>query len=246
MKLSGKTALVTGGGIRLGRAFALALAEEGVHLAIHYHRSNEKAEETAAMARAKGVDAITVQADFNNPDSVRTVFPTLHQSYDAVDILINNAAIYLRGKGLETQQEDWEQQFRINLQAPFILTQAFAQQLPDSHPGRILNITDAQLIQHYPGHFAYRLTKAALIEMTYMFALELAPHITVNALALGIMLPLAGKEDEVDLQKVGEARIPLQRAGSPEIAAENALHLIKSDFTTGAVLRVDGGEYLSH
>ncbi len=246
MKLSGKTALVTGGGIRLGRAFALALAEEGVNLAIHYHGSREKAEETAAMAEAKGVRAITIKADFNVPDSVRAVFPTILQSFKAVDILINNAAIYLKGKGLETDQENWEKQFRINLQAPFLLTQAFAKQLPPSRPGRIVNITDAQLIQHYPGHFAYRLTKAALIEMTYMFALELAPQITVNALALGIMLPLAGKEDEVDLKEIGEARIPLKRAGSPQIAAENTLHLIKSDFTTGAVLRVDGGEYLSH
>jgi glucose 1-dehydrogenase len=246
MKLSGKTALVTGGGIRLGRAFSLALADKGVNLAIHYHGSREKAEETAAMAQSKGVRAITVQADFNAPDTVRSVFPTILQSFKVVDILINNAAIYLKGKGLETNQENWEKQFHINLQAPFLLTQAFAQQLPPSRPGRIVNITDAQLLQHYPGHFAYRLTKAALIEMTYMFALELAPQITVNALALGIMLPLAGKEGEVDLQEIGEARIPLKRAGSPQIAVENALHLIKSDFTTGAVLRVDGGEYLSH
>ena len=76
-----------------------------------------------------------------------------------------------------------------------------------------------------------------------MFALELAPHITVNALGLGIMLPLAGNED-VDLDAYAEKNVPLKRTGSPEIAARNALHLIKSDFITGAFLRVDGGQYL--
>ena len=76
-----------------------------------------------------------------------------------------------------------------------------------------------------------------------MFAKELAPRITVNALGLGIMLPLAGKED-VDLQEYARKNVPLLRTGSPEIAAENALHMIQSDFTTGAFLRVDGGQYL--
>ena len=79
--------------------------------------------------------------------------------------------------------------------------------------------------------------------MTRMFAKELAPKMTVKALGLGIMLPLAGKED-VDLRAYAENNIPLNRIGSPEIAAENALHLIKSDFTTGTFLRVDGGQYL--
>jgi len=109
--------------------------------------------------------------------------------------------------------------------------------------GSILNIADAQIIQQKPDHFAYRLTKQAVLEMTRMFAMELAPRITVNALGLGIMLPLAGKED-VDLDAYAQKHVPLGRVGSPEIAAENALHLIRSDFTTGAFLRVDGGQYL--
>ena len=243
MELKGKTALVTGGGIRLGRAYALALAREGVNLAIHYNRSAAPAEETAELARAEGVEAITVPADFNDPAAVDTVFPQILDHFEAVDILLNNAAIYLRGNGMATDREKWESQFRINLQTPFLLIQAFARQLPKGRPGRILNIADAQILQHRPDHFAYRLTKLALVEMTRMFALELAPDITVNALAPGIMLPLADRED-VDLEAYAEEYVPLKRTGSPEIAVENALHLIKSDFTTGAFLRVDGGQYL--
>lgn len=243
MELKGKTALVTGGGIRLGRAFALALAHEGANLVVHYNSSKNPAEETAQKARELNVRAVTVGANFNDIQAVKSIFPQALTHFDCIDILINNAAIYLRGSGLETTMENWEKQFRINLQAPFMLTQAFAHQLPAGRLGRVLNIADAQVIQRKPDHFAYRLTKNGLIEMTRMFACELAPQITVNALGLGIMLPLAGNEN-ADLQEYAEKHVPLNRAGSPDIAAQNALHLIKSDFTTGAFLRVDGGQYL--
>jgi len=243
MELKGKTALVTGGGIRLGRAYALALAREGVNLAIHYNRSASPAEETAQIASEMGVEAITVGADFNDLAAVEALFPEILSHFKVVDILINNAAIYLRGSGMETNREEWESQFRINLQTPFILIQNFASQLPQGRPGRILNIADAQILQHRPDHFAYRLTKLALVEMTRMFALELAPDITVNAFAPGIMLPLADRED-VNLEAYAKTHVPLRRTGNPEIAVENALHLIRSDFTTGAFLRVDGGQYL--
>ncbi len=243
MELKGKTALVTGGGIRLGRAFALALAKEGVNLIIHHNSSEEPAEKTAQEARKHDVEAMTIKADFNDLSAVNNVFPQALEVFPFIDILINNAAIYLKGKGLETDREIWEKQFRINLQTPFLLIQDFAQQLPKVRQGRVLNIADAQIVQHRLDHFAYQLTKVALVEMTRLFASELAPNITVNALALGIMLPLAGNA-EADLQAYTEKHVPLKRSGSAEIAAENALHLIKSDFTTGAFLRVDGGQYL--
>lgn len=243
MDLKHKTALVTGGGVRLGRAFALALAKEGTNLVIHYNNSQAPAEETAQLARESGVEAITIGANFNNSDAVNTIFPHIHNHFDCVDILINNAALYFRGSGLETNREIWEKQFRVNLKTPFFLIQAFAKQLPSDRQGRVLNIADAQIIQHKPDHFAYRLTKLALVEMTQMYAIELAPRITVNALGLGIMLPLAGRDD-VDLEAYANKHVPLNRPGNPDIAADNAIHLIKSDFTTGAFLRVDGGQYL--
>lgn len=243
MDLKNKTALITGGGIRLGRAFAIALAKEGVNVVIHYNHSAEPAIETAQIAEGFNVDTLILPADFDHPEEVEAVFPMILKHFLCVDILINSAAIYLKGSGLETERETWEKQFRINLQAPFILIQSFTAQLPQDRNGRILNIADAQIIRQKPDHFAYRLTKHALVEMTKMFAMELAPRITVNALGLGIMLPLAGKED-IDLTKYALKNVPLKRTGSPEIAVENALHLIKSDFTTGAYLRVDGGQYL--
>jgi glucose 1-dehydrogenase len=243
MDLRNKTALVTGGGVRLGRAFALALAKEGANVAVHYNNSAEPAEETVHLAKSYGVKAFPLKANFNDLEAVDRLMPQAIELFGCVDILINNAAIYLKNSGLETDRETWDRQFRINLQTPFLLIQAFARQLPKDRLGRVLNIADAQITQHKPDHFAYRLTKIALVEMTRMFAKELAPRITVNALGLGIMLPLAGKED-VDLQAYAQKYVPLNRTGSPEIAVENALHLIRSDFTTGAFLKVDGGQYL--
>ncbi len=243
MNLKDKTALVTGGGVRLGRAFVLALAKEGANVIIHYNSSNEFVEKTVQQAQAFGVEVFPVQANFEDFNAVEDLFPRALQQFDSVDILINNAGIYMGGSGLDTDRETWENQFRINLKAPFFLIQAFAKQLPENRQGSVLNIADAQIIQTRLDHFAYRLTKYALVEMTRMFAKELAPQITVNALGLGIMLPLAGKED-VDLRSYARKHIPLNRIGSPEIAVENALHLIKSDFTTGTFLRVDGGQYL--
>ena len=189
MELQGKTALVTGGGIRLGRAFSLALAREGANILIHYNNSQEPAEETASKVRGFGAKAFTLRADFNKMDEVEEVFSSSRQYFDHVDVLINSAAIYLKGKGLETDQKTWEKQFRINLQAPFILTKTFAQQLPKNVPGRVLNIADAQILEHKPDHFAYRLTKNALVEMTRLFALELAPQICVNASWSGYYAP---------------------------------------------------------
>lgn len=243
MELKHKTALVTGGGIRLGRAIALALAEAGANLVVHYNRSAEPAEETVQLAKQHGVDAIAIEADFTDLAAIKALFPQAIDHFGCVDIMVNNAAVYLKSTGMETDLETWDMQFRINLHTPFLLTQAFVRQLPKDRQGRILNIADAQIRQYQPDHFAYRLTKIALVEMTRLFAKELAPNITVNALGLGIMLPLAGKED-LDLKAYAGRHIPLKRTGSPQIAAENALHLIKSDFTTGAFLCVDGGQYL--
>jgi len=243
MELQGKTALITGGGVRLGRAFALGLSKEGVNLALHYNNSRDSAERTADEARSFGVEAITVKADFNDPDAVEQVFPKTLAAFNCIDILINNAGIYLPGTGVETDRETWEKEFRINLQTPFMLIQAFARQLPADRQGRIINIADAQVLHSEPDHFAYVLTKTALVKMTRLFARELAPRITVNALGPGIMMPLASAKSP-DLDAYAEKYVPLKRIGSPEIAAENVLHLIKSDFTTGAFLRVDGGQYL--
>lgn len=241
MELADKTALVTGSGVRLGKAISRALAEKGCQLLLHYNSSAEGSEEVRDYAESLGVKARTFQADLTNPEALRALVAFGAAEFGHLDILINNSAIYLSGKGLDTTPEILEKQFQLNLFAPVLLIREFAGQLPDGLSGKVVNISDAKVFRHQPDHFAYRLTKAAVNEMTLMFALELAPRITVNAIAPGVMLPLAGRE-ETDMQALAERRIPLKRVGSPEIIADNVLHILSQDFMTGTIIRVDGGE----
>lgn len=243
MNLSGKTALITGSGIRLGHAIALALAQQGCNLALHYNTSVEPVNEVRTLVRGKHVGAELFQADLSDLSITEQLFDRIRERMGSVDILINNASVYTSGSGLGTTIDSVETTFRLNLFAPLLLTKKFAQQLPEGRQGKVINISDAKTFVTRKDHFAYRLTKTALNEMTRMFALELAPNITVNAIAPGIMLPLAGFE-HIDMDAVAERRIPLKTIGSPEIIAENVIHILEQDFMTGSIIKIDGGESL--
>lgn len=244
MQLTNKVALVTGGAIRVGRAIALALAREGCHLFIHYGRSAAEAVQTQAEAATYGVQAAIHAADLTDAAQTLGVLPAALQQFGRVDILINSAAIFPEDDRFDkTDLGLWNQLFNINLRAPFLLSQAFAAQIPDDGMGKIINIIDARVRRPAPDHFVYRLTKGALWQMTEMMAHELAPCITVNAVALGAILPPPGK-DHSYLDTLAQTRVPLKRAGNAEIVAENVLHLLEHDFLTGVVIPIDGGEFL--
>ena len=244
MELNGKTALITGSGIRLGRAIALALADQGCNLALHYNTSIDPVNEVLALVKSKNVRAELFQADLSDLSQAETIFTRVNQTIGTVEILINNASIYTSGSGLSINNGSLENTFRLNLFAPMLLTKLFAHQLPENQQGKIINISDAKTFITRKDHFAYRLTKIALNEMTRMFALELAPNITVNAVAPGIMLPLAGFE-HIDMEDVAARRVPLKTIGSPEIVAQNVIHILQQDFMTGSILKIDGGESLT-
>ena len=243
MELKGKTALITGGGIRLGKAIVLALAQQGCNVGIHFNRSKDSAFQIRQEALNYGVEAEVFQFDLSDFSKVDQLVADINDRMGTIDILINNAGNYKRGNGLNTNLETLRTSFNVNLFAPWWLIKAFAKQLPVDYPGKIVNICDANIFRTATDHFAYRLTKKALCEMTRMFALEVAPNITVNAIAPGIMLPLAGYE-HIDMDKVAAEKIPLRRIGSPEIIAENVLHILRQDFMTGSIIRVDGGEHI--
>jgi glucose 1-dehydrogenase len=241
LELKHKTALVTGGAIRLGRAITLALAAEGCNVAIHYNRSEQEALEVRQEARSLGVKAEIFSYDLSDYENVHELFNDINQTMGKVDILVNNAGNYKGGNGLNTNIDVLNDSFNLNLFAPWWLIKSFVTQLPEGEYGKIVNICDAGIFRTANDHFAYRLTKNALCELTRMFALELAPRITVNAIAPGIMLPLAGYE-HIDMDKLAHRRIPLGRIGSAEIIAENVIHILQQDFMTGSVIRIDGGE----
>lgn len=241
MELKGKVALVTGSGIRLGRAIAKALAEEGCDLAMHYNGSAEEAASLRVELQSLGGTYELFQADLSEAGQIENLIESIYAQFSHLDILVNNAGSYPKGKGLETDLLMLQQVFSLNLFAQILLIKAYALHLPETASGKVVNISDSKVFKHGTDHFAYRLTKSAVNEMTMQFALELAPRITVNAVAPGIVMPLAGLED-MDMQPVAERRVPLKRIGSPEMIAENVIHLLKQDFITGQVIRVDGGE----
>jgi glucose 1-dehydrogenase len=246
MELKGKVAVVTGGAVRVGRALTLALAGEGCHVFIHYGRSAGPAQQTEADARKLGVEAQVYSANLAEPGETEGVIPAAVQRFGRVDILINSAAIFPEEDSFPTTDLSlWDRLFAVNLRAPFLLSRAFAAQAPaeGQGQGKIVNVLDARLRQPAPDHFVYRLTKGGLWSMTEMLAHELAPRITVNGVALGAILPPPGA-DASYLDNLAETQVPLKRAGSAEIVADNVLHLLRHDFLTGVVIPIDGGQFL--
>jgi glucose 1-dehydrogenase len=246
MDLNEKVALVTGGGVRVGRALVLALAKAGCDIFIHYGNSVDAAVEVKEKAESFGVRAVTYPADLADASATETIIPKAVEVFGKVDILINSASIYPQNDHFNhIDVRSWDKIFAINLRAPFQLSQAFAQQLPPDGQGKIININDARIPHPKPGNFSYRLTKGGLWDMTQMLALELAPRITVNALALGqILEPPNDPDPEKFMQEYANRRIPLKIPGNPQVVTDSALFLLQQDFLTGSTITLDGGEYL--
>jgi NAD(P)-dependent dehydrogenase (short-subunit alcohol dehydrogenase family) len=237
--LQGQTALVTGAARRLGRQIALALAEEGVHVVVHYRRSEDEARDLCRELAGRGVRAFPLQADLGNPAESEALLPRAIELAGPLDILINNASIFPPHTLENVTFEAVVENAAVNAWAPFVLSRAFARQ---GRPGQIVNLLDAQLTGPNRLHVAYFLSKHTLAVLTRLTALEYAPHITVNAVAPGLILPPPG-EDEGHLQRLAE-KVPLQRPGRAADVSAAVLFLLKSDFITGQVIYVDGGQHL--
>jgi len=242
MKLEGKVAIITGAAVRLGRAQALALAECGVRLVVHYNTSSGPAHEVVNQIQEIGSQSIAVQADLSHPMEARAIVEKSVARFGQVDILVNSASIFEPGRWDDTSEENWDRHFDINLKSPFFLTQAFAKQVGPGRRGHIVNLADWRAVSPGTDHFAYTLTKAALVAMTKSLAQALAPQIQVNAIAPGLILPPPGQGPEY-LDRY-TPQIPLQRTGSADEIAQALLFLLRSDFVTGELLYMTGGEHL--
>jgi NAD(P)-dependent dehydrogenase (short-subunit alcohol dehydrogenase family) len=242
MELDGQVAVVTGGAVRLGRALALALAREGVKLVVHYHSSAGPAQETVAEIDALGSEAVAMQADLSRSDQASLLVERAVAHFGRVDVLVNSAAIFEPGDVAQTTEAIWDRHFALNLKAPFFLSQAFARQVGKDRPAQIVNIADWRGVRPDRDYLAYSLTKAGLLALTRGLALALAPNVQVNAIAPGAILPPPGR-DQAYLERLAQA-IPAQRVGSPSEVARALIFLLDSDFVTGEVIFVTGGEHL--
>lgn len=242
MDLEGRVALVTGGAVRLGKALALALAGQGMRLAIHYNSSAGPAEGTVAEIQALGSEGLAIQADLSQTNQASSLVDRAASHFGQVDVLVNSAAIFVPADVGHTTEASWDQHFVINLKAPFFLSQAFAAHVGKERRGHIVNIADWRGLRPDTAYLAYSLTKAGVLAMTQGLALALAPNIQVNAIAPGAILPPPGRGQEY-LEQLA-AKIPVRRVGSPMEIAKALIYLVRSDFVSGETIFVTGGEHL--
>lgn len=239
--LLGKRALVTGAGRRLGRVFALALAEAGVDVAVHYNRSEGPAEETSQLIHKAGRHAVNVQADLSDLEETEQLLARATEAAGPIQLLVNSAAIFEPVGAAETTPEVWQRHLDINLRAPVMLTLALGSTLGEEE-GAVVNLLDWRALRPGPDHFAYTIAKAGLAAATQSLARAFAPNLRVNGLALGAILPPPGAEGEEPEVIEG---LPANRWGSTEEAAEALLFLLGGpSYVTGEVLHLDGGRHL--
>jgi pteridine reductase len=236
-----KLALVTGAGVRLGRASALQLARSGYDILVHYHSSQEPALETARLIEAEGRQAQLLQADLGHAEGVETLATQVTQLSDGLDALINNAAIFYASPTPEDWIQHWDHFHWVNLKSPFLLTVKLLPLL-QRRKGCVVNIVD--IWSRYPlrKFLPYSVAKSGLEALTKALALELAPDIRVNGVSPGAALPASGSDGQIDKML---SQVPLKRLGGAEAIAEAVEFLCRADYITGQILPVDGGRTIN-
>lgn len=244
--LSGKVAIITGASRGIGESIARTLATAGARVVLA-SRKQESLDEVAAQIRGAGGEALAIAAHTGKKETLLALAQQTIENYGRIDILVNNAATNPHfGPTLEADDGLWMKTLEVNLMGNVWLTQAVVPQMRQQGGGKIINI--ASIVGLNPGRFQgiYSATKAALISLTRSLAMELGPdNIQVNAIAPGLVKTKFAQvlwENESMMQMV-ESRTPLGRIGQPDEIAGIALWLASpfSDFTTGAVMVIDGG-----
>jgi NAD(P)-dependent dehydrogenase (short-subunit alcohol dehydrogenase family) len=241
MELVGRTALVTGAARRVGRAIALAIADRGANVVIHYKSSVSEAHETVEAVERLGRRAFAIQADLGEPDQVEVLADCAIAAYGKIDVLVNSAAIFRRTPLEQLTVQDWEQFLRVNLTGPFLLARRLGLLMRRQGAGKIINIADVAGIKPWADFLPYSISKGMVITMTQGLAKALAPEVQVNAVVPGTVLPAEDYSDK-ERESIVKSTL-LKRIGDPVDIAKAVLFLVEgSDFITGQVVVVDGGQ----
>ncbi|WP_298003670.1 MULTISPECIES: SDR family NAD(P)-dependent oxidoreductase [Anaerolinea] len=247
MELTGKTALITGGAVRVGKAITLALARAGANVVINYFSSQEEVVKTAHEAEALGVRALPLRADIADRAQVEQMVREVERQLGGVDVLVNSASPFLKTPFPVQNEADWERWKRVLdvlIYGAAYCASAVAPGMLARGQGAIVNILDLVIYEPWRDFTAHAVGKAGLLALTRQLALELAPAVRVNAVAPGAVLPPEYLSEE---RRTAIARRNLMgRWGNPEDVAGAVLFLARSDFITGEVLVVDGGERWNH
>lgn len=238
LTLHGKSALVTGGARRIGRAIACVLAQAGADVTITWLKSEQEAAATVRSIEQLGRKAQAVECDVRSESSVRNAVAATAAFHGRIDILVNNAAIFESAPLDQITLAQWDAVFETNARGPFLVAREALAQLRSAH-GRIVNIGSLGGIHAWAGHAHYCASKAALHMLTQAMAKSFAPEVSVNCVAPGWIE--MGESSDTAAARFA-AKTPLQRNGSAiDIAHAVLFFAAGSGFVTGQILTVDGG-----
>lgn len=242
--LNGKVALVTGAARRLGAGIAGALHACGANLVVHYNTSREEAQRLVQTLNDRRADsAVLAQGDLVLTHEHEPLIDQAVSPWGRLDILVNNASTFFPTPVGSITEPQWDDLLGSNLKGPFFLSQAAAPHLK-AWQGCIVNMVDIYAEQPLSGYPVYNIAKAGLAMLTKTLAVELAPHVRVNAVAPGsILWPEPPFDDQVKQHIL--SRTPLQRQGDPGEIARAVVYLVRdATYTTGGIIKVDGGRSL--
>lgn len=239
LPLDGKIALVTGGGVRVGRAITLALGAAGADLAVHFRSSRAGAETVAAEVRATGQRAVVVAGDLARPEDCRRIVREASSALGGLDLLVHSASNFHRASLAESDEDLWDSAMDVNARAAFLLAREAAPLLR-ARRGRVVLISDFLAESPAKNYAAHAVSKSAVEGLVRALAVELAPEVPVNGVAPGTVLPPEGTSAE-EVERLAR-RVPAKRIGSAEDVADTVVFLCGGPaFITGQVIRVDGG-----
>lgn len=244
MDIAGKVVLITGAA-RIGREVAVALAGRGAGIALAYRSSEAAAREAVDTIASGGGQAEAFRADLATPEAAVPLVSAVERRFGRLDILVNMASIYRSVAVADQTAAYWDEDLNANARSAYLLSLAAAPAMMRAGGGRIVNFSDWTAESgrpRYKGYAAYYAAKKAVGALTEALALELAPHILVNAVAPGPILPPPDLSAE-EIAAV-ERATPLGRWGGAEEIAKAVVFLIETDFVTGECIRVDGGRHL--
>lgn len=242
--LSGRCALVTGSAQRIGRALALALADAGAQVVVHYRGSEEEALKTVTTIREAGGKACLVRGDLaHHEQTLHLVDAAAEAAAQPIDILVNNASVFETLNLMTTTVEDWDRNLAVNLRAPALLARDMARRLPRQVFGDVINMNDDRIFRPGADNFPYTVSKVGLHGLTQSLALALAPRIRVNELALGAILPPV-TSPRADYEHTLRGAIPTERFDTPAEVTHAMLFLLENPAMTGQTLCVNGGRHL--
>jgi NAD(P)-dependent dehydrogenase (short-subunit alcohol dehydrogenase family) len=239
--------LVTGGGKRIGRAIAETLAGKGWAVAVHYKGAAEDAAEVVAGIEADGGRALCVKADLENEDEVRAMFAAAATGLGGLCAVVNNASVFNGDDVLSEGRTVWDQHMAVHVRAPFVLSQELLKHLSDKgapdKTGAVINIVDQRVLNPSKHFYSYTLSKMSLWDQTQVLARAMAPHVRVNAVGPGPVLPSTRQSDE-DFERQA-LQTPLQRAVDPREIADAVAFLLDASSVTGQIIAVDSGQHLN-